>query len=100
MYFLLLVLRISLYLGPDISYKRKGFFKALLEKNLEFVLSKRSSLVVLNLSLVLFSAKVYPIPKEQNCKKNALMACGIGRVKIILTLSIKIETLHVQTPII
>lgn len=58
LYFLLLIFKIPLNLSLDISYKQDEFFKILLEKNLEFVSSRRNNIVSFNLGLVLLLIKV------------------------------------------
>ena len=88
------MLGISLNLGLDIGYKQGRFFKALLTKDLEFVLSERSNLIALNLGLVLLPAEVDSISEEQGRKRNALMARGTGRVEMILALSTEVVAHH------
>ena len=58
LYFFLLVLKILLHLGLDIGHKRNGFSLTLLQKGLEFILSKGGSLVAYNLGFLLLPAKV------------------------------------------
>lgn len=93
--FLLLVLRILLDFCPNANYKDGRFSKALLEKNLKFVPSRRVGNVALNLSLVLLLAEVDSILEKQSYKRDTLRAHGTGRIKIILGLSIKVVALHV-----
>ena len=100
LYFLLLVLRIPLDFGPDASYKRGGFFEALLEKDLEFVPSRGSGIVIFNLSFVLLPAEVNPVLEEQSRKGDMFVTCGSGYVEMILTLTTKIIALHVRAPIV
>lgn len=102
----MLLLGIPLNLRLDVDHKQDRFSKSLIKKDLEFVLSKEDSLVALNLDLVLLLAKVDSIlkvdfiPEKQGCKKNILMAHGIGHIKIILVLSTKVIIFHIQAFII
>ena len=100
LYFLLLVLGVSLNLSPDVSYKRDGFSKTLLEKCLEFISGEGGRLVALNLGLVLLPVEVYFIPEEQGRKGNTLEPRGTGHIKIILTLSTKVVAFHTGTTIV
>lgn len=61
LYFLLLVLGISLNFGLDICYKQDRFIKILLEKGFEVVLNKKGGTVALNLSFILLLIEVDPI---------------------------------------
>lgn len=49
-----------------------------------------------NLNFILLSAKVNLISEKQGCKKNALVAHGIGRFEIVFALSSKVVALHVR----
>ena len=100
MYFLLLVLGISLNFGSDVDHKQGRFPKTLSEKSLEFVLSKRGGPVALNLGLVLLPAEVDPILEERGRKRDTFGLRGTGRVKMILALSTEIVALHMQVLII
>ena len=71
-----------------------------MKKGLEFVLNKRDGLVALNLGLVLLLAKVDSIPEQRSCKRNALMICGSGHVKMIFTLLTKVVALYMQALIV
>lgn len=100
MYFFLLVLGILLNLDPDIGHKQGRFFKTLLERSFEFVPSKKSGPVALNFGFILLPMEVNPISEKQSRKKNALIADGIGYVKMILALLIKVAVLYMQAFII
>ena len=100
LYFSLLVLGIPLDLGPDASHKRVGFFKALAEKSLGFVPSRRDGTVIFNLGLVLLPAEVDLVPEERGREGDTLVARGSGRVEIVPTLSTEVVALHVQAPIV
>ena len=100
LYFLLLVLRIPLDLGPDASHKQGRFSKTLPEKGLEFVPSRGDGIVTFNLSFVLLLAEVNPVSEERICKKDAFVAHGSSRIKIILTVITKIIALHIQAFIV
>ena len=95
LYFFLLVLRISFDFTPDVINKRGGYSKTLSKEWLEFVPSKGNDLVPLNLSLVLLPAEVDPISEKRSRKRDALVARGTGRVKIVFTLPTKVVTLYV-----
>lgn len=98
--FLLLVLGISLNLGPDVGHERGGFSETLTEKSLEFVPSKGGGLVALNLGLVLLPAEVNPIPEERGREGNTLGPRGTGRVEMVLTLLTEVVALHMGTTIV
>lgn len=49
---------------------------------------------------MLLPAEVNPISEKQGCKGNALVAYGISRVEIILTLLAEVIVLHIQASII
>ena len=100
LYFLLLVLRVSLNLGPDVGHKRGGFSKTLLEKGLGFISSEGGDPVALKLGLVLLPVKVDSVLKEQSREENMFEPRSIGRVKMVLTLSTEVITLHVGTTIV
>lgn len=78
----------------DIINEYDGFSKTLSEKSLEFILSKKSNPVLLNLSLILLIAEVNPMSKKQGCERDALVARGISHIKIIFTFPTKIVTLY------
>ena len=61
LYFFLLVLEILLDFGPDASYKQGGFFKILLKKSFEFVLSRGDNIVIFKLSFISLLAEVNPV---------------------------------------
>lgn len=89
MYFLLLVLGISVNLGSDVDYKPDRFFKILLEKNFKFILSRRTNIITFNLSFILLLAKVNSILEKQSCKKDEFETYNISYLKIIFILLIK-----------
>lgn len=99
LYFLILVLRIPLNLGLNAGYKKSRFFKTLLKKNLELVLS-RGCAIVFDWSFMLLPAKIDPIAKKQSCKRDAFMARNTGYIKIILVLLTEIVTLSIKTSIV
>ena len=100
MYFFLLILGVLLDLGPDASHKRDGFSKTLPEKDLEFVLSRRNSIVAFNPSFVLLPAEVNPISDEQDRERDAFVAYDSSYVKMIFTLLIEIIALYIQALIV
>ena len=100
LYFLLLMLGISLDFGLDTSYKRGRFSKTLLEKSFEFVPSRRDDIVTFNLSFMLPLAEVNPVSGKRSRKRDAFMACSSGRVKMIFTLMTKIIALYIRPPIV
>ena len=89
------MLKIPLDFGLDASYKRGGFFETLPQKSLQFVPSRGDGIVVFNLSFLLLPAEVNPVLKEQNCKKDAFVVYGSGRVEMIFTLLIEVIILHI-----
>lgn len=97
---LLLVLGILPDLSPDVGFKGSGFSEVVLEKGIEFVLSRRDGIIVFNLGLVLLPAEVDPTLGEQDRKRYALRARGTRRVKIVLILLTKIVALHIKATII
>ena len=70
------------------------------EKGFEFVPSREDGIVAFYLSFVLLPAEVNPISEERSRKGDAFVACGSGRVKMILTLSTKIIALYVRAFIV
>ena len=100
MYFLLLVLQISLNLNPDIGHEQSRFFKTLIEKSLKFVSNKANGLVAPNLGLMLLPVEVNPILEKQGCKGYALGARGTGNIKIIIVLLTEIVVLYIGATII
>lgn len=67
----------------------------MLEKSFEFISSSGNDIITFNLGFLLLLVETDLIPKKQNCKKDALVAYGIGRVKIIFILLTKILALHI-----
>lgn len=100
MYFFLLVLQVAFDFTSDVINKYGAFFKTLLEKDFEFVLSKKSNPVLLNLSFMLLPAKLDSISKKKIYKKDVLMACDTGFVEIIFTLLAEMITLYIWAFII
>ena len=100
LYFFLLELKIALNLSPDISYKRGGFFKILLEEGLEFLLSREDGIIAFNLRYMLLLVEVNPISEKQGHKRDVFIAHGFGHVEIILTLLTKIIALYMQAFIV
>lgn len=90
-----MVLRIPLNLSSNIDHKQNKFLKILLKKNLEFVVSRGNDTIVFNLSFVLLLAKVNLIPKEQDYKKDALVAYSTICIKIIFTVLTKVVALYI-----
>lgn len=100
LYFFLLLLQVFFNFSPDIINKCSRFFEILLEKNLKFVSSKESNLVLLNLSLLLLLAEVNAILEKRIHERDVLVAYSISYIKIIIILSEKIITLHIGVCII
>lgn len=90
-----MILKISLNHGPDAGHKKRRFSKTFAKKDLVFALIKRSDILVLDLSFMLLSTKIYCIVEEQNHKKHTFRACDIGHVKIIFILLTKIVALYI-----
>lgn len=72
----------------------------MLGKNLKFVLSKRGSIIALNLGFILLLAKINAILKKQSCKNDVLIAYDTGHIKMILVLSTKVVVFYMQTFIV
>lgn len=88
------MLRILLNLCLDADHKQGRFPKTLLEKDFEFILSRKGHTISFDLDFMLLPAKIDPVTKQRSRKEHALRAHSIGRVKIILLLSTKIVALH------
>lgn len=58
LYFLLLILEISLNLCLDVDHKQDRFTKTLSEEGFKFILNKKNNTIVFNLSFVLLIAEV------------------------------------------
>lgn len=82
-----MILRISLNLSLDASYKQSRFSQTLLEKDFKFFSNREDSTVAFYLSLVLLLAEVDLIAEKQGCKKNVFRAYSIGYIKIIFAVS-------------
>lgn len=93
---LLLVLEILLTFGLDIGHKQDGFSKTLIKKSLKFVPNRREGTIAFNLSFVLLLAKVDPIPEEQDCKRDVLVARGTGCIKIVFALLTEVIIFYMQ----
>lgn len=95
LYFLLLVLGISLNLYLDVGHKQSRFSKTLSEKNFKFILSRGNNTIEFNLSLVLLPVEANAVAEERNCKGDALVTHSTGCVKIILALLTEVITFYV-----
>lgn len=100
MYFFLLVLRISLDFYLDASYKQDRFSKTLPKKSFKFVLNRKIGIIAFHLNFMLLLAKIDLLTEKQSCKRDALVFCGIGRIKIIFALLIKVIALYIQVFIV
>lgn len=100
LYFLLLILQISLDFSQNAGYKQRGFSNTLLEKSFEFVPNREDSIVAFHLSFVLLLVEVDSITGEQSRKRDAFGARGTGRIKMVFTVLTEVVTLHVQVPIV
>lgn len=65
------------------------------KKDIKFVLNKNNGIIVLNLSFVLFLAKIDFIIKKQDYNKDALIFYDFKRIKIIFALSTTIYKLYI-----
>lgn len=72
----------------------------MLKKVFKFVLSKKSSIIILNLGFLLLLAEVNPILEKGGCKKDVFVVCNPDFVKIIFVLLTKVITLYMQVFII
>lgn len=68
----------------------------MLEKDLKFVLSKKDSIIIFNLSLVLLPAEVDLIAEKEGYKGDMFRSCDTSYVKMILALLTKIIALYIQ----
>lgn len=84
----------------DAVYKHGKFSEVLLKKGLQFVPNRKDGIGAFHSSFVLLPVEINFFLKEQGCKKDALVACGTGHIKIILALSTKVITFYLQTFII
>ena len=100
LYFFLLVLEIPLNLGLNVSHKQSRFSEILLEKSLEFVLSRGNGIVAFNLSFVLLLAEVNPVLEKWGHKRDAFVTRGSSHVEMIFTLLTKVIALHIQALIV
>lgn len=80
----LLVLAILLNISLDAGHNGAWVFKVLLEKNFEFILSRKNAIIVLNLSLLLLLIEIDYISEKLGHEKDVLEVCNTNRVKIIL----------------
>lgn len=72
----------------------------MLEKGFEFISSRENGAVAFYLGFMLLSAKINPLTEKRGRKKNALMACNIGRIEMVLVMSTKVVVLYLQVSII
>lgn len=96
LYFFPLVLEVWFNLISDVVNKRSRFSKTLFEKNLKFILSRRSGPVTFVPGFSLLSADVDSIPEIRNSKKDAFMTFGSSCFKIIFALLIEIVIFYIQ----
>lgn len=66
------VLGILLNFGLDAGHNQDKFPKTLIEKKLKFVLSKKNSIIVFDLGLILLQAKIDLIAEEHSWKRHGL----------------------------
>lgn len=95
LYFLLLILKISLNLNLDTNYKYSRLSKTLPEKGLKFILNKKNGTIAFNLSLVLLPVKIDLISEKYGSKKKVLIAFGTSRIKIVFVLPTKVLALYI-----
>lgn len=72
----------------------------MLKKSFEFISSSGNDIITFNLGFLLLSIETNLILENQDCKRDVLIAYGIGRVKIIFILLTKILALHIQVFIV
>lgn len=80
--------------------KKNRFLEILLEKNLEFVLCKKDNIIAFNLNFMLLLAKIDLISEIQSRRKETLIVCNIGYIKIVLALLAKVIAYLMQTFIV
>lgn len=95
LYFFLLILRFSLNLSPNASYKQDKFPKILLKKDFEFILNKRGNIILFDLNFILLLREIYLVIKKPNNKKNTFRTYSIGYVKIIFVLLTKTIAIYI-----
>lgn len=85
-----MILRIVLNFYSNSWYKYGRFSKTLLEKNFKFASNRENNIVIFYSSFVLLLIEIDVIAKDQSYKKDMFIAYGIGHVKIIFTLPVKV----------
>lgn len=80
----------------DDIYKYNRFSKVFLKKSFEIILYKRNNLVKFKSSIILLLIEANFILEKQSFKKEAYVASGLIRFKIVFALSIEIESLYIQ----
>lgn len=86
--------------STDVDHKRGRLLKVLLKKGLKFVLDKRGGIVAFNLSLMLLSAEVDLISKNQIRESIALGVYYIDYIQKVFVRLTKVITFYVRATII
>lgn len=100
LYFVLLVLGISLNFDPDASYKQYKFSKTLSKKELEFVPNRKNNIVAFNLGLMLLLPKINLIAEKKNCKMHVFISHDTSCIEMILALLTEVVTFYIYIFII
>lgn len=90
-------MRILLNFSLDASHKQSRFSKTLLKKDLEFISSRKSSIVVFDLGFVLLPAEINLIAEKQSYQGYALKVYNTNHVKIILAFLIKVLAFYISS---
>lgn len=67
----------------------------MLEKSFKFILSEKNSTIAFNLSFILLVVEIYLVIKKQDCKKDIFRIYGIGYIKIVFILQVKIKVFYI-----
>lgn len=95
-----MILEISLNLDLNAGYKWYGFFKILLKKNFKFISNRKDYIVAFNLGFMVLLIEVDFILKKKSRKRDILVICDTGYIKIIFILLIKAIAFYIQAFII
>lgn len=96
LYFFLLMLKVLFNLILDAVYKRSRFSKAFSEEGLKLVPGRGSSLITLNLGLMLLPAEVDCFFEKLDYKKDAFMTLASSNFEMVLVLSRKVVIFYIS----
>lgn len=95
LYFFLLIPKTFFNLALNTIYKHNRFFKALLETNFKFVLSKKISFIFFFLYLVLLLSKLNSIIEKESCKKYIFEVYSDSYLEIIFALLVEVIIFYI-----